>query len=319
MISTRIAKFVMKLGERYPVSPEQEVGELQEVFCHNSFINGSEFHRNEIMLKCSVNKYHSEKEYPWDNYFGKDLHSYLRNKEILDLGCLVGGRGIAWYERYKLKKITGIDVSEDYINASKQLAKHKSINADYKLAKGESLPFEDESFDAVLTFDVLEHVQDLGKTLDECWRVLKPGGKMYLVFPSYFQPVEHHLSLVTKMPFIQYFFSGKTLVKAYYEIIQERGEEAYWYKRNSSDLMSWEKGNTINGTTLSKFLKLLKNRGWVVNYQSRKPIGSIGRNISKNKLFKIFSVFIYPLVYVPVLREVFLHRITFILEKPHHN
>lgn len=316
MITTRIAKFVMKLSERYPVSPEKEIGELQEVFCHNSFINGSESQRNEIMLKCSKNKYHSEIEYPWDNYFGKDLRPFLENKEVLDLGCLVGGRGVAWYERYKLKKITGIDVSDDYINASKQLAKKRSINADYKLAKGESLPFEDECFDAVLTFDVLEHVQNLGQTLAECLRVLKPGGKMFLVFPGYFQPVEHHLSLVTRIPFIQYFFSGETLVKAYCEIIEERGEETYWYKRSSSDLMSWEKGNTINGTTLSKFLKLLENSGWTINYQSRKPIGSIGRNISKNKVLKIFSKFIYPLVYVPGLREIFLHRITFVLEKP---
>lgn len=316
MLTTRIAKVVMRLCERFPAPPDQEVGELQEVFCHNSYIEGSKSQREKIMLKCSENKYHSEMEYPWDNYFGKDLFPYLENKEVLDLGCLVGGRGVAWYERYKLKKITGIDVSEDYINASKQLAKVKSINADYKLAKGESLPFESNSFDAILTFDVLEHVQDLNKTLDECLRVLKPGGKMFLVFPSYYQPVEHHLSLVTKMPFIHYFFNGKTLVNAYYEVIQERGEEAYWYRRSSPKLMDWEKGNTINGTTLSKFLKILKNSAWTINYQSRKPIGSIGRNISKNKVFKVISKLLIPLVYVPGFREMFLHRITFILSKP---
>ena len=315
MIATRIAKFVMRLRERFPTAPDIEVGELQEVFCHKAFIDGSESERNEIMLKCSESKYHSEIAYPWDNYFGKDLTAYLNNKKVLDLGCLVGGRGVAWYERYNLKNITGIDVSKDYIDASVQIAKNKSINAEYKLAKGESLPFENDSFDAILTFDVLEHVQDLGKTLDECWRVLKPGGKMFLVFPSYFQPIEHHLSLVTKMPFIQYFFSGKTLVKAYYEIIQERGEESYWYKRNSPDLMDWERGNTINGTTLSHFLKILKKSAWKMHYQSMKPIGSIGRNVSKRNLFKIASKLLIPFVYVPGLREVFLHRITFILEK----
>ncbi len=316
MTATQIAKAVMRLRERFPTSPEQEVGELQEVFCHDVFINGSESQRNEIMLKCSENKYNSEVAYPWDNYFGRDLSKYLENKEVLDLGCLVGGRGVAWYERYKLKSITGIDVSKDYIDASRKIAKNKSINAEYKLAKGENLPFEDSSFDAILTFDVLEHVQDLNKTLNECWRVLKPGGKMFLVFPSYFQPIEHHLSLVTKMPFIHYIFSGDTLVRAYYEIILERGKEADWYKRNSPNLLSWEKGNTINGTTLRKFLKILKSSKWEVHYQSRKPVGSIGRNISKSRLFQLISKLLIPFVYIPGLREVFLHRITFILEKP---
>lgn len=151
----------MKLRETFPVSPDDKIGELQEVFRHNIFLQASEIGKKEIMLKSSSAKYESELEYPWDHYFGLELSSLLRNKDILDLGCFNGGRGVAWFERYKLNKLFGIDVDQTYIDAAKEFANLKKINAEYKVAKGEQLPFEDERFDAVLSFDVFEHVQNI--------------------------------------------------------------------------------------------------------------------------------------------------------------
>jgi SAM-dependent methyltransferase len=184
-----------------------------------------------------------------------------------------------------------------------------------KVAVGESLPYEDNKFDAILSSDVLEHVQNLSKTMAECYRVLKPGGRFFLVFPSYFHPNEHHLSLVTYLPFIHYFFSGDILVRAYSEILEERGDEAYWYKRSSPQLESWEKGNSINGTTLALFRDIIKKNNWHIIHHSKKPIFSVGRNISQKKHFKILSYFLYPLASIPFLEEIFLARITYILEK----
>ncbi|RBP48040.1 methyltransferase family protein [Roseimicrobium gellanilyticum] len=46
-----------------------------------------------------------------------------------------------------------------------------------------SLTFEDESFDALLTFEVLEHVPDWGAAIREFARVLKPGGLFWASFP----------------------------------------------------------------------------------------------------------------------------------------
>jgi hypothetical protein len=126
---------------------------------------------------------------------------------------------------------------------------------------------------------------------------------------------KHHLSLVTKLPCIHYFFSGETLVKAYYEILEGRDSEAYWYKRDSAQLKSWERNNTINGTTLSRFCTLLKHNSWKVILHSKKPLGSIGRKTSRKRTYRVLSKFFYPLVLIPGLQEIFLHRITFILEK----
>ena len=43
------------------------------------------------------------------------------------------------------------------------------------------LPYEDNSFGAVLSLGVLEHVQDPGASLDELHRILRPGGRLSVV------------------------------------------------------------------------------------------------------------------------------------------
>lgn len=57
-----------------------------------------------------------------------------------------------------------------------------------------TLPVPDESFDAVLSTQVLEHVQDPRVYLSECLRVLRPGGRLLLsthgVFPYHPDPVD---------------------------------------------------------------------------------------------------------------------------------
>jgi SAM-dependent methyltransferase len=57
---------------------------------------------------------------------------------------------------------------------------------------GEYLPFEDEKFDLVLSHEVLEHVADDRRCLEEITRVLKPGGRLVLFVPNRWYPFETH-------------------------------------------------------------------------------------------------------------------------------
>ena len=315
MRSLEIAKWLMKLRETRPESPEKDFGELQEAFRHPYFIGSPPERRRELMLESSQSKFRSENDYAWDHYFGVDLHRYLSGADVLDLGCFNGGRGVAWFERYGFHSLKGVDVSETLIEAAALFARERGVNASYQVAKGEDLAFPDESFDAILTYDVLEHVQDLERTMDECWRVLRPGGRMFLVFPSFYQPLEHHLSLVTHTPAFHYFFSAETLIRAYSEIIEERGPEADWYKRSSPEPYSWERCNTINGTTLREFKPIIRNHDWRVDLFARMPIGSIGRGVRQRRWPKLLAAVSFPFTFVPWVQECVLHRITYILRK----
>jgi SAM-dependent methyltransferase len=315
MMNVQLAKSLMKKWEAFPPSPGDNAGELQEVFRHSIFVKGTEAERKAIMLASSESKYRTELDYPWDHYFGTDLAPYLQGKVALDLGCFTGGRGVAWFERYKLDFLTGIDVKQEFIDAARQFAALKRIRADYRVALGEELPFADNSLDAILSYDVFEHVQSVRYALRECHRVLKKGGKLFVVFPGYFHPTEHHLALATRLPCIHYFFSGKTLVRAYNEMLEERGEAACWYKRSSPQMEPWEKGNTINGTTLAQFRRFIGEHDWKVVLHSKKPIGSIGRNASKMRALALLSRPFAVAANMPGLREMFLHRITYILQK----
>jgi len=144
---------------------------------------------------------------------------------------------------------------------------------------------------------------------------LRPGGKIFLVFPTYLQPTEHHLGMVSSVPGLQLFFGGASLVRAYCEIIEERGEAAYWYRRDSPELAAHEKCHTINGTSYQDFASIVTAMGWDTEYFSRAPIGSIGRSVAHHPLRRAIMRLAVPLTYVPLLQEIVLHRVTMVLVK----
>jgi SAM-dependent methyltransferase len=67
-------------------------------------------------------------------------------------------------------------------------------NATVALEPDGSLPVNDQSFDAVLSTQVLEHVRDPTLYLSECFRILRPGGRLLLsthgIFPYHPDPVD---------------------------------------------------------------------------------------------------------------------------------
>ena len=103
-----------------------------------------------------------------------DQHIDWSGKSVLDLGC--AGGFMAEALTLKGAKVTGIDPAADAIDAAKARARNIGQDITYDVGVGEALPYGDASFDAVVCVDVLEHVQDLSKVIDELARVLKPGG-----------------------------------------------------------------------------------------------------------------------------------------------
>jgi SAM-dependent methyltransferase len=101
--------------------------------------------------------------------------------KLLEIGCGAGRytRSFLYY-RPDLD-ISGCDIS--HIALDEARAADRTGKIDYRLGDALNLPYEDNSFDVVLLFDVFEHVTDVGKAADEVARVLKPGGVFHCFVP----------------------------------------------------------------------------------------------------------------------------------------
>ncbi len=105
---------------------------------------------------------------------------------ILEEGC-----GVGMYIKALLPyadEVHGIDVEPDYLM---QAAQHVP-QAPIQLAVCERLPYPDDSFDLVLSHEVLEHVADDRAAAAEMVRVLKPGGRAVIFVPNRLYPFETH-------------------------------------------------------------------------------------------------------------------------------
>lgn len=100
----------------------------------------------------------------------------LEGRRVLDLGC--GGGLLSEPLTHSGAHVTGIDISENALREARDHALAGGLSIDYIRSPAEELPFAGESFDTVVAFDVLEHVFDLGRTISEVSRVLKPGGRL---------------------------------------------------------------------------------------------------------------------------------------------
>lgn len=97
-----------------------------------------------------------------------------RGLAVLDLGC--GGGFMAEALARRGAAVTGVDPSGPALAAARHHASRGGLTIDYRPGVGEAVPVTSGAMDVVVCVDVLEHVDDLDRVLDEIRRVLKPGG-----------------------------------------------------------------------------------------------------------------------------------------------
>lgn len=109
--------------------------------------------------------------------------------ERLQGNVLVDGCGIGTYLS-KLVPVSGLAVGLDIEFPRVQESRDYTPNV--FCAAGEYIPLATDSFDLVFSHEVLEHVQDDQKAINEMVRVLKPGGRIVLFCPNRGYPFETH-------------------------------------------------------------------------------------------------------------------------------
>lgn len=110
----------------------------------------------------------------------------LKDKKILDVGCGIGIYSNRFYQEGS--SIFGVDIDKENIIKAKGLFPYISFQA----ITSANFPFEDNFFDIIFLHEVLEHVENDKKTIDESLRVLKPGGRIVIFAPNKWFAFETH-------------------------------------------------------------------------------------------------------------------------------
>lgn len=105
----------------------------------------------------------------------------ITGKKVLDTGCGLG-YGAAFMATYA-SEIVGIDYDAETIEQNKkEYAGVKNIS--FIQGSIPPLPFPDNSFDVVTSFQFIEHIHARKEFTKECLRVVKPGGKVLITTPN---------------------------------------------------------------------------------------------------------------------------------------
>jgi SAM-dependent methyltransferase len=100
------------------------------------------------------------------------------DKQVLDIGCGLGGVDIHLIRQHKAKKIIGIDVDPYLIKRCNVLAKKYNVvaNAEFLAVVPGPLAFGDETFDIVTSKDSIIHIPDKHVLAADAFRILRAGG-----------------------------------------------------------------------------------------------------------------------------------------------
>jgi SAM-dependent methyltransferase len=113
----------------------------------------------------------------WD-YRDRVAFRYVMGTDVLDLGC---GEGITLEKLVKAfpdKHVVGLDTEAENIEICER------HNLPVTLGSAYAIPFGDATFDTVLFAEVIEHLQAPDRALAEIRRVLRPHGRIIIIFPN---------------------------------------------------------------------------------------------------------------------------------------
>ncbi len=116
-------------------------------------------------------------------------HTVQKEACILDFGCGEGGAASAF--RAAGFDAFGCDISFNDTKEIKRLVETGVVRAIQ--SEPYRLPYEDNTFDAVFSDQVFEHVQNYPEAIAELHRVMKPGGVALHIFPSRWGIIEPHV------------------------------------------------------------------------------------------------------------------------------
>ena len=231
-------------------------------------------------IDCVANAWMNDKSNSaWRYESIKDFSGINKNSKILDMASGCGT--FVFYGLLNGYDVYGIEPEEWKNQFNKMKIKlynyPKNWENHFIKAFGENLPFQNESFDIISSYQTLEHVSNVRVCLKEMLRVIKKGGGIFLHFPNYQSTFEGHY----RLPWLPLF--QKNLAKIYLKILKRPtlGLDTINYvtKGNIIYLLRMLGGSKIIITDLDK-VSFHKRTKHIIKKLSLKKMGYIGKIIA---------------------------------------
>ena len=122
----------------------------------------------------SVDEFHIGGRLATENFLGQ--LDFSQQDHVLDVGCGLGGTARYVANRFN-SRVTGIDLTEEYIETGNALCSWVKLDERISLQQGSALaiPFQDETFDRAYMMHVAMNIEDKVQLFKEVYRVLRPG------------------------------------------------------------------------------------------------------------------------------------------------
>ena len=134
----------------------------------------------------------------------------LKEATILDVATGTGDLAFA-LKRMGQVSVTGVDLAENMLAVAREKARNKNLDVGFIGGDSEDLPVSSASFDAVTVAFGVRNYEDLKKGIEEMYRVLKQGGRVYIL--EFSQPRKGLFALLYRvyshdvLPAVASFFS----------------------------------------------------------------------------------------------------------------
>ncbi|MBQ7820769.1 MAG: class I SAM-dependent methyltransferase, partial [Clostridia bacterium] len=231
----------------------------------------------------------------------RDEDDMLKGKHILDVGAGACGKSVYYLTR-GAAHVSAIDVIAEYKDEAEELAERFGVRGrfDYTTGDAADMPFDNNTFDAVIMNDAMEHVQKPERVLDEIYRVLKPSGRLYINFPPYLHPYGAHLTDTIAIPWVHLFCKEETLINAYKSLVSALPDrDARISFRISKNTDGKEYFSYINKMTVKRFNTICKGTKLKRVYYREIPL----------------RTFLTPLAKFTPTKEAFVRCVVCVLEK----
>ena len=136
---------------------------------------GSESYFREIEARRYAYHYHLPE------LFERIARRGVDGRRLLEIGCGIGIDTLR-LARLGFREVVAVDLAEAAIEIAAERAAREGLdNVRFSLGNAERLEHEDGSFDVVYSFGVIHHTPDMERAVAEIHRVLRPGGRAYVM------------------------------------------------------------------------------------------------------------------------------------------